>query len=198
MYIGKALTAGSNPANKVHLFATSESWQTSSSSPQYPVQNGMPMTNFTAITSKTLTLTGYFFADENHWNDYEAQKKVNIIADWQGRGLLLTWWGRKGSDRLMIQDQTAVYDNTGRNVIGITLTLLRVQIAGNAKRIITRDAGKKRATPGGRSGGVYVTIKRGNTYWEFSKRYGTSIAQLRAWNHYRDRFLPIGKRVRVK
>ncbi|MFC6275600.1 LysM peptidoglycan-binding domain-containing protein [Levilactobacillus tangyuanensis] len=43
-----------------------------------------------------------------------------------------------------------------------------------------------------------MTIKKGDTYWGYHMKFGTSIKKLRSWNGFPDRKLPIGKKIRVK
>ncbi|HEM2532857.1 TPA: LysM peptidoglycan-binding domain-containing protein, partial [Listeria monocytogenes] len=61
-----------------------------------------------------------------------------------------------------------------------------------------KSSGKKQSVKSKKSPGTYITVKKGDCYWKWWKRYGTSIAQLRKWNKWPDRRIPIGKRARVK
>ncbi|WP_054734307.1 LysM peptidoglycan-binding domain-containing protein [Secundilactobacillus similis] len=42
---------------------------------------------------------------------------------------------------------------------------------------------KGHKTTGGKYvGAKYITVKKGMTYWDLAKKYGTTVAQLRKWN----------------
>lgn len=197
--IGSALVSSANSNEKIRIFATNENWDTQSNVPQYPVQAGMPITDMSAVTAKTLTIEGYLFSD-SVFDDRSAQLEINILGKWQRVGQPLVWWGRKGSNNLVIQEFSATYDEI-INLIKVTVTLTLVNFAGNTQRILkVTNKGNQKPVNGGKpvTAGVWLTVKRNDTYWGWSRRYGTSIAQLRTWNKWPDRRIPIGGRARVK
>ena len=108
---------------------------------------------------------------------------------------LIIYRGRSYFKNAVIQDISKGYD-TVENGFTITITLQPIRVAKTIwEKIPQPPVAKQPSKP---SNAVYVTVQPGNTYWGWWQQYGTSIQQLRNWNKWPDRFIPIGARARVK
>lgn len=179
------LTAGSKTINIVNI---TEDEAMSANVTQYPVEEGSPVSDHIQFSSKSLQISGYLLGDSAE-NDYLT------ILDWQNTGATLSYKGRVYFHGVYLSN---VSKSLGRisNGFGFTCTLTVIRKA-KTSWVKLPTKGKQQVTPPA-SKEVYVTVKAGNTYWGWWRQYGTPIQTLRNWNKWPDRFIPIGKRARVK
>lgn len=180
-----------NNGHSVEVFVMSEHEELNIDVSTHPVEDGSPITDHSQLQSKSFTLSGWLHG--NNQSDVDA--KYQQLLDWSQSGALVNYSGAIRHNGMLISNLTKDYDDGGfQNVVKFSLDLtavFTVKVTWN-KNV---NAGKKQATP---PAGVYVTVVAGNTYWGWWVQYGTSIDQLRAWNGWPDRFIPIGARARVK
>lgn len=126
-----------------------------------------------------------------------AGNAYKTLVKWQYHGRLLKYIGVMHEGSVMIEEISRTNDGI-KNGYKVTINLRRVNIIGRKKK--KRHAGTKKAGKGKRKHNkrVYVTVKRGNSYWGWHLKYGTSVSKLRKWNGWKDRSIPIGKKARVK
>lgn len=160
---------------------------------QYPVEKGAPIVDNATIQNVQVDVSGYLIADTFQKADSLAYQ----LYYWQTRKIIVNMRNGVNDDTYLIQNWKKTVDEPNKNAVKVSMTLIRVRYATSSytKR---KNSGKKQAPQRMNSSAVYLTVRPGNTYWAWSMRYGTSIPQLRAWNRYPDRFIPIGVRVRVK
>lgn len=158
--------------------------------PQYPVEQGDPLTDHTQIEKNAFTVSGWVIGKT--WE--EADNMARQLYIWQKNSQLVSIRNGINETDLIIQNWKKLLDEPTSNGFKVEVTMIRVRLPQSAytKR---NNAGSRQPSQGGE---VWLTVQPGNTYWAWSMRYGTSIPQLRAWNRYPDRFIPIGVRVRVK
>ncbi|HBF73706.1 MAG TPA: hypothetical protein DDW71_00400 [Lactobacillus sp.] len=134
------------------------------------------------------------------------KKQLDMLKRWSMIGTEVeAHHGQRETDSAVLTSVASTFDAPRDNAVPISLTLQDVKWAqGNIKQTTKKNnTGKKPTTKGSRKkvkpkAGKYVTIKKGDTYWGYHLKYGTSVAKLRSWNGFKDRYLPIGKKVRVK
>nr|WP_243676783.1 LysM domain-containing protein [Secundilactobacillus collinoides] len=63
---------------------------------------------------------------------------------------------------------------------------------------LTKKSGSGHKQKNSKSAVRTVTTKPGDTYYKFAQKYNVSVAQLRKWNKYADRSIPVGVKIRVK
>ena len=177
--------------HSVDVFSLTEHEDVNIDVATHPVEDGSPITDHSQIQSKNFRFGGWITG--NNQSDIDA--KYQQLLDWSQNGTLLNYSGAIRHNSMLMSNLTKDYEDGGyQNAIkfSVDLTWVRtVKVTWN-KNV---NAGKKQATP---PPGVYVTVVAGNTYWGWWVQYGTSIDQLRAWNGWPDRFIPIGARARVK
>jgi LysM repeat protein len=178
--------------HSVNVFSLSEHEEINIDVSTHPVEDGSPITDHSQMQSKNFTFSGWITGNDQ--SDIDA--KYQQLLDWSTGGTIVSYHGAiRQYQKLLISNLSKDYDDGGyQNAIKFSIELTRVRtvkVTWN-KNV---NAGKKQATP---PAGVYVTVVAGNTYWGWWVQYGTSIDQLRAWNGWPDRFIPIGARARVK
>ncbi|MCY9807025.1 LysM peptidoglycan-binding domain-containing protein [Lentilactobacillus senioris] len=140
------------------------------------------------------------------------KKQFNMLRRWATNGTEIEFHGQKYSSSAVLTSVAANFDQPRDNALAVSVAIQDVKWATstNKKKSTkktntskTNNTGTKSPTKGDRKktkpkAGKYLTIKKGDTYWGYHMKFGTSIAKLRSWNGYPDRYLPIGKKVRVK
>lgn len=163
----------------------------------YPTEKGLPITDSVQRQPKTFTITGKILGK----TDVEAMNIYNALEKLQNAGTVVTYVGRTTAKNVVITSMQPTFDSTIGNGMGITIELQEIRIANSpyvVNKTTTTTAGKKQVVSQKASTPVYHVVKKGDTYWALSKKYGTSISQLRAWNKYPDRKIPVGVKLRVK
>ncbi|MBJ7631696.1 LysM peptidoglycan-binding domain-containing protein [Weissella confusa] len=178
--------------HSVDVFSLSEHEELNIEVATHPIEDGSPITDHSQMQSKTFTFSGWITG--NNQSDIDA--KYNQLYAWGENGTIVDYSGAiRQNHSMLISNLTKDYDDGGyQNAIKFSMEVTwvkMVKVTWN-KNV---NAGKKQASP---PAGVYVTVVAGNTYWGWWVQYGTSIDQLRAWNGWPDRFIPIGARARVK
>lgn len=184
---------------KVELRIETEGYAHSVETTTNPVEKGVPMTDHIIKKPYDYSLSGYILGD-----DYERQKDY-LVAEME-KGTVMTYVGRMVCKNVLIQDVQGSLDAATANGSAISIKLqtvrfatvpwTKVKVTGEKKpqhmwpgRMPTRSTVTKE---------TYHVVKRGDTYSSLSKKYGTSIAQLRTWNKYKDTAIPVGAKLRVK
>ena len=158
---------------------------------QYTIEEGSPLSDHTQRTGKGISVEG-FFLGSNATNDYKT------LMSWQDNGVELTYKGRIYHTKLLLSGLSKNYNNYG-NGFGVSFRFVVIQKAKTSWKKKTNKGKQQVKKPVVKANpAVYVTVKSGDTYWGWWKKYGTAIQTLRNWNKWPDRFIPIGKRARVK
>lgn len=141
------------------------------------------------------------------------KKQFDTLKRWSTNGTETELHhGQRQSNHSVLTSVAANFDAPRDNAVPVSITIEDVKWAKSevkkksSKKTTTtkgNNTGKKSATKGTRKdtkpkAGKYLTIKKGDTYWGYHVKFGTSIAKLRSWNGYPDRALPVGKKIRVK
>lgn len=187
----------------ISIFVEKESGMHSVDATLYAVEQGEPFTDHVKKRPSSWSLRGYILKD--NWNaDIEALKTM------MNAGQVVKYVGKTSAADVIIRDISDDYSSEIENGFAFMISLQKVRITKTAWIKVpqkqqpvqkpTTNSGKKkpvqkkpRPNPA-----VYVVVKAGFTYWGLSKKYGTSIQQLRDWNKYPDRRIPIGVKLRVK
>jgi hypothetical protein len=179
-----------------NLFVISESPQFAVETTSYPVEKGIAFTDHVKPEPETMQLEVFLYGNDH-------QKQLEALKNSMYRGDIMTYAGRFIMRNVIIED---ISPNASDIANGITATIKLKQIRvattpyvkPNPQTKPTTNAGKKQPTPKKPSNAVYHVTKRGDTYWGLSKKYGTPVSQLQAWNKYPPTKIPIGVKLRVK
>ncbi|WEA46807.1 LysM peptidoglycan-binding domain-containing protein [Priestia aryabhattai] len=176
---------------KVQLLIEKESDSKSIEATSYPVEKGVAMTDHVEKKPGELSLSGYIIGP-----NYKADKEY--LQNEMNKGTMFTYVGRNVAKNVIITSIDGDVDANIANGTAISIKLQEIRIA-NTPWVKVKNGGKKKpVTTKPPISPVYHLVKKGDTYWDCWKRYGTSIPQLRAWNKYPDRRIPIGVKLRVK
>lgn len=175
----------------IELFAEDEiKEEVTANVAKYPIEHDAPIADHVQYDHKDMNFTGLVTGD----NLSEANDKYGQMMFWSQLGTLVKIRGAWTLDNMLITNITKARKDGRLNVFEVTLTLTEVRLPSTSwtKR---QNLGVK-VVP--QPPGLYVTVVWGNTYWGWWRQYGTPIQTLRDWNHYPDRFIPVGVRVRVR
>lgn len=185
----------------INLFVEDESYSESVTATAYPVEKGVAFTDHVERNPKSISLK--VFLSGSQANDTLAKLRTQMQ-----KGTIVKYVGRATASNVIILtlDHTR---NAIKNGFELSITLREVRIAKSPwvkakkkqkpNRKPTDNTGKKKpTTKKSRGTARYHLTRSGDTYWDLSRKYGTSIPQLRTWNRYPDRRIPIGVKLRVK
>lgn len=191
--VGFRMTEHPNSQNSVYI-ATEEDGESLSRQfdvAQNAVESGSAITDHIGMTEDSGTITGYLLGDGG--NNVDGQNALAQLMLWQERGTVLQFFGRRFVAPMIISGIEHSYNNNAINATKVSITWKFLRVVQRPEQIVV--AVKK---PVGDGDGVWVTVQPGNTYWGWMMQYGTPLDTLRGWNHWPDRFIPIGVRARVK
>lgn len=187
----------------IELFIDDESEDHSVKATEYAVERGEPFTDHVSKESSKFSISGYIISD-----DYEADKEKLIKMMESGKNI--TYVGKMNASNVIILSVGGKHSSSVANGMGLSVSLRRVRLTTTPWQkapAISKPAQKPPTSGGSKkpvpakpstSTAVYHITKKGDTYWGLSKKYGSSIANLRTWNKYEDTKIPINVKVRVK
>ncbi|PFR93524.1 LysM peptidoglycan-binding domain-containing protein [Priestia megaterium] len=176
--------------DKVQLLIEKEDDSGSVDATSYPVEEGIPMSDHVEQKPDEFSLSGFLIGD-SYKSDYEYLRKC------MKEGTIVTYVGRNIAKNVIITSVSGSMDASIANGRSVSIQLRQIRIA-STPWVKVKNGGKKKPVSSKPSGAVYHVTKKGDTYWGCWKKYGTSINQLRKWNGYPDRRIPIGIKLRVK
>lgn len=188
-------------ADKIGLHSKTEDETNTQTVTQYPIEGHNAVTDHVRRESKTITLD--VLLDEGTMA--ATDKLFAKINNWGFRGKLLSYRGASMYiDHCVISSLTK-HGETYVSAMECTIELTYVYFVTTSviKHKKSKKSKGKKTTKSGKTKTkskkkVYRKVKRGDTYWLYHIQTGTSIANLRKWNKYPDRRIPIGVKVRVK
>lgn len=185
----------------VKLSIDSESLGTSVDITSYPVEKGSPISDHVQENPQTLNISGVVVG-----SDYKT--KLQKLRDVMRKSSVLTYTGRTIAKNVLIQSIDDNRETKIKNGSSVSIKLQFIKIAKSpwkkappkrkTQQKKVSNSGKKQKTIKKKTSAVYHVIKNGDTYWSLSRKYGTSIKQLKAWNKWPDTKIPTGKKARVK
>lgn len=180
-----------------NLFVISESPDYGVQTTSYPVEKGIAFTDHVKPEPESLQIE-VFLSGSNY------QKTLDRLKNSMYSGDIMNYAGRFIMRNVIIEKISPKADKSAKNGVLVTITLKQIRVATtpyvkpNPQTKPTTNAGKKQPTPKKPGTAVYHVTKRGDSYRLLSKKYGTPVSQLRAWNKYPDTKIPIGVKLRVK
>jgi LysM repeat protein len=183
-----------------NLFVLDESPQYSVQTTSYPVEKGISLTDHVQAEPESLKID-VFLSGTNY------QKTLDQLKNSMYKGEMMNYAGRFIMRNVVIENISPSADASAQNGVMVTISLKQIRVAttpyvkttvqtAQVKKV--SNAGQKQPTPKKQNTAVYHVVKKGDTYWGLSKKYGTSVNQLREWNKYPDTKIPVGVKLRVK
>lgn len=160
-----------------------ESESNSSNITSYAVDKGAPRKDYARFSSKTVTIDG-LIADSDTGTAHDKWVKLRT---WHSYHEELTFRGDIYYKHLIISQldrQFTGYQNTMQ--VSITFTFVRaaeITTSNKHRKHAKRSKSSKTVAGNRRKKYTAVTIKKGDTLWGLSKRYGKSVAWLQKVNH---------------
>lgn len=182
--------------DKYKIDNMNESTSNSVTTTSYPVEEGFPITDSVQRQPKTYSVSGRIVRKTAK----EAETVATAIENLQNKGKMVKYVGRIKASDVLITNFNRSYDVTIANGYTMSLEMQQIRIAKTpyVKKKTKKKVSGKKTVKKKDSGPVYHKVKKGETYWKMMKTYGTSLDQLRKWNKYPDRRIPIGVKLRVK
>lgn len=187
----------------INIHVEKESYRDQVEATEYAVERGEPFTDHIEAKPEELSLSAVIVGDD-------SSAKVEKLREYMRNGTLLRYVGRSTASEVVILDINRDYSADIGNGVALSIFIRKIRIAKSpwvkappkqkpAQKPPSRSGKKKPVSTKPRpSTARYHIAKKGDTYWGLSGKYGTSIPQLRAWNRYPDRQIPIGVKLRVK
>lgn len=187
----------------ITIHVEQESYIDSVNATEYAVESGQPFTDHIEAKPETLSLTAVIVGAD-------ASTKVDKLREYMRKGTLLRYVGRSTASNVIILEIGRNYSSDIGNGVAINIVVRKIRITESpwvkappkqkpAQKPPSRSGKKKPVPKKPRpSPKRYHLVKKGDTYWVLGIKYGTSVAQLRTWNKYPDRRIPIGVKLRVK
>ncbi|USK61343.1 LysM peptidoglycan-binding domain-containing protein [Peribacillus asahii] len=185
----------------VYLQVTSENINDSVEATSYPVEEGVPFSDHIREQPKGVSLDGYVLGRD-------SKQRLQQLRHSMKKGEILSYTGRSILKNVIILsiDDNRTNEASNGSAVSIKLQFIRIvntsweKVPAKQKTQQKKqtNSGKKQPVDKKKTTAVYHKVKKGDTYWGFSRKYGTSIPQLRKWNKYPDRAIPIGVKLRVR
>lgn len=198
-----------NPQSKssiIPLKVENSSESTSGNFTEYPVEKGAPLADFGMAGQRQASVMARIYAKKSKsaksgWDLAYARKLYKRMRGWGDNSAPVYLHSNLDLTNGWLTEYDEDKDSAYYQYLHVTLTVSSIRLA-ESKSSSVKSKGTKPKKGGTRSKnqkrGSYKTIKSGDTYASISKRTGVKISTLRKWNGFKDRNLPIGKRIRVK
>lgn len=185
------------------LFVESEKYNESVNATAFPVEKGVAFTDHVSRNPTTVSLTVFM-------KGKRASEDLASLRNQMNKGTIMKYVGRETANSVIILSLDHPRDASIKDGFMLSVELREVRITKSPwvkapkkqkpTRKPTDTNGKKKANSkkSRTSTARYHVTRAGDTYWDLARKYGSSIPQLRAWNKYPDRRIPIGVKLRVK
>ncbi|OES45226.1 LysM peptidoglycan-binding domain-containing protein [Domibacillus iocasae] len=182
------------------IHGITEDWDVPGDLPSQPVEDGMDLTDHVIVGATTLSLTGILTRPTPE----RVQVLIDRLESWKAAGTRLQYEGSKIVQNVAIKDFKYSKDAKIRNGYNFSMTLQQIRVGKPSYVKTTAPAATKPVTNSGQKQPAnantkekYHIVKKGDTYWALAKKYGSTVKQLRDWNKYPDRKIPIKAKLRV-
>jgi len=169
--------------------------------PTHKTETGIDLTDHVERKPIVVRLTGILIRPTEDRQE-SLIKKLEAI---ENKGRLVVYEGRRIYKNMLMSNLNIKAHSKIMNGYEFTLTLTEVRIGKSsyvqpktkATTSAVESAGRKQ-TANAKESPLYHIVKRGDTYWALSKKYGVTIDSLRKLNRYPDRKIPIGVKLRIR
>lgn len=168
--------------------------------PAHPVEKGVPISDHVERQPKKLSIKAKLIRPTTS----HLEAVVEEFYKWEIQGKLINYEGRRIYKNMLMSGLKIVAKGDFMNGYTISFTLTEAEISQSsyvapqiAKQTKAVTTSGQVQTKNKKSSPAYHTVKKGDTYWSLSKKYGTSIKQLQNWNKYAPEKIPIGAKLRV-
>lgn len=152
----------------------------------WPVDNGAPRADYARVSGKTVTVGGILAGHDRA----EANEKYKKLRSWMSNHIQLTYKGDIYYKHLMISGLQQSFSDLRDNLkVSITFTFVYwAEVTTSTGKNSKKKTSKSSKRTQGHRNRRYaaITVKRGQTLWGLSKRYGTSVKWLQKVNNIKN------------
>lgn len=184
--------------NNYKIHNATESGDNSVNVTSYPVEKGMPLNDSVQRNPDTFTVSGKILNKSKKVKD--AGEKYTKIKTLMEKGKIVKYVGRMKISNVLITNMSRSYSSSVANGFDFNISMQKVRVATTPyrkKKSKKKTSGKKNVKKNNTSK-KYHLVKKGDTYWGCSRKYGTTVNALRKLNPWPDRKIPIGVKMRIK
>ncbi len=190
-FIGKSFLNGHG------IVVTSEDSSLDVTIPQHRIEKGIKIADHVEREPIVVKISGVLTRP----TPAHLEGVVEAFYRWEEIGRLNTYEGRRIYKNMLMHGLRINATPKMLNGYEISFTLEEMDVADQSyipPQAKSLSASGQQQTKNQKTGAIYHTVKKGDTYWGLSKKYGASINQLRTWNSYPDTKIPVGAKLRVK
>ena len=162
----------------------------------YAVDKGSPREDYARFASKTITIDGFITGK----TPAAAHAKWLRLRSWHSNHTKLTFKGDIYYKQLIISQLDRQFTGFGNDTLQVSITFTFVR-AAEVKTSSNKKTSKSSKTTAGSRNKNYtaLTVKRGDTLWAFSQKYGKSVDWLQKVNKIKNpNLIYPGQKLRVK
>lgn len=164
---------------------------------QQPVEEGLSLTDHVERKPQVISLSGLLIRPTKE----RVERLINQLELRMRNGTVITYEGRRIYTNMVIESFDYDADASIGNGYTFSMTLIEVRMAKPSyvkeTKPVTTSGSKQTANKN--TGPIMHVIKKGETYWAISPKYGTTWQAVQALNPGVDpRKLQIGQKVRIK
>lgn len=180
----------------VYVHALKEDYEDVLKMTEYPVERGEPFTDH-------IEREVFEFSIDVSIVGPDSGARLQKLRQYQAKGQMVKFVGRATVADVVIKRIGRVYTSEIGNGVDATITLRKIRIAKSPwaphTKPVTQTGKQKPVNKQDRSDTArYHVVIKGDTYWALARKYGSTVQQLRDWNSFPDRRIPIGSKLRVK
>lgn len=186
---GKAILEG------YQLHVSTEDYDHAGEVTSHKTEEGLSLTDHVSSEAQVVTLAGILVRPTQE----RVQTLINKLLGWKKNGTPLQYEGRQIVQNVLIERFSYSANKDNANGFNFSMTLKQVRFAEVTYIPQTKPVtnGGQKQTQNKKGAAVYHLVKRGDTYWDLARKYGSTVANLQAWNKYPARAIPIGVKLRV-
>lgn len=178
------------------LHVSTEDYNHSGSVTSHKTEEGLSLADHVESDAQVVSLAGILVRPTPE----RVQTLINKLLGWKKNGTPLQYEGRQIVQNVLIESFSFSADKSLANGFNFSMTLKQVRFAEVKYIPQTKPVtnGGQKQTQNKKGAAVYHLVKRGDTYWDLARKYGSTVAKLQSWNSYPARAIPIGVKLRVK
>lgn len=184
--------------NNYKIHNATENADSSVNVTSYPVEKGMPLNDSVQRNPDTFSVSGKILNKSKKVKD--AGEKYTKIKTLMEKGKPVKYVGRMKISNVLITNVSRSYSSSIANGFDFNISMQKVRVATTPyrkKKTKKKSSGKKNVKKNNATK-KYHLVKKGDTYWGCSRKYGTTVNALRKLNPWPDRKIPIGVKMRIR
>ncbi|APC65615.1 hypothetical protein AAV35_14230 [Salimicrobium jeotgali] len=187
---GKAMLQG------YQLHVADEDYNHGGSVTSHKTEAGLSLTDHASSEAQVVSISGVLTRP----TEERVQTLIDKLLSWKDNGVKLQYEGRQIIPNVLIEKFNYTANKKIANGFNFSMTLKQVRFAEVQYAPETKpvtNSGQKQ-TENQNEGKVYHHVKKGDTYWDSARKYGTTVKRLKELNPWPPRVIPIGVKMRIR